>query len=160
MLLDTILAWIFFIVNAKNPGNVAQEMCSVFVSFGVFCRQNVVDSIGIPKLRFHDLLALATIQGSIVPVDTRTTPANMAMAGVVESSPGQFHTRVAVSMGTSQEKEAPILLTYVWEHSTQTDGYCYVLVSKSHVGALRMHMDGGYCGDGIHHQYAHILQGA
>ena len=38
-----------------------------------------------PGIKFHDLLALATLCGTIAAVDAETTPASMAMAGVTEN---------------------------------------------------------------------------
>ena len=87
-------------------------------------------------------------------------PSSMVMAGVAERGPGHFHTQVALGVGTSQEREALILLSYV-RKLQHPNRLCRVIPdSESSMGALQTYIDGGYCGDGIHHLQAHILQGA
>ena len=66
-----------------------------------------------PGIWFHDLPALATLRGTVVAVDAGTTQAGMAMAGVAQSGPEAYRTHVASGVGTSQEGEAMILLSYV-----------------------------------------------
>ena len=66
-----------------------------------------------PGIWFHDLPALATLRGTIVAVDAGATRAGMAMAGVAQSGPTTYQSQVALGVGTSQEGEAMILLSYV-----------------------------------------------
>ena len=44
---------------------------------------------------FHDLLALATLCGTIAAVDAGMTPAGIAMAGVAQSGQEAYWTHVA-----------------------------------------------------------------
>ena len=66
-----------------------------------------------PGIWFHDLAALATLRGTIAAVNAGTTPAGMAMAGVAQSGQEAYQTHVASGVGTSQEGEAMILLSYI-----------------------------------------------
>ena len=104
----------------------------------------------------HDLPALATLRGTIVAVDAGATRAGMAMAGVAQSGPTTYQSQVASGVGTSQEGEAIILLSYVRRLATQPGVYWLVLDSEAVVGALRTSQEGGHCGDGIHHLYATV----
>ena len=83
----------------------------------------------------------------------------MAMAGVAQSGPTTYQARVASGVGTSQEGEAMILLSYVRGLAQQPGVYWLVPDSEAAVGALRMYHEGGHCGDGIHHLYATVLGG-
>ena len=107
-----------------------------------------------PGIRFHDLPALATLRGTITAVDVGTTPAGMAMAGVAQSGRGACRIHVASRVGTSQEGEAMILLSYVRRLAEQPGVYWLVPDFEAAVGALRTYQEGGHCGDGIHHLYA------
>ena len=62
---------------------------------------------------FHDLLVLAALHGTAVAFDAVTTPAGMAMAGVAQCGHGAYHAHFASGVGTSQEGEVMILLSYV-----------------------------------------------
>ena len=64
---------------------------------------------------------------------------------------------MASRVGTSQQGEAVILLSYIRRLAQQTGGYWLVLDSKAAVGALRTCQEGGHCGDGIHHLSATVL---
>ena len=66
-----------------------------------------------PGIWFHDLPALATLRGTIAAVDAGTTPAGMAMVGVAQSGHEAYRAHAASRVGTSQEGEAMILLSYV-----------------------------------------------
>ena len=112
-----------------------------------------------PGVWFHDLPALATLRGSVVAVDAGATQAGMAMAGVVQSGPGEYQAQVASGVGTSQEGEAMALLSYARRLATQQGVYWLVPDSEAAVGALRTYQEGGHCGDGIHHLYATVLGG-
>ena len=63
-------------------------------------------------------------------------------------------------VGTSQEGEAMILLSYVPRLAAQSGVYWLVPDSEAAVGALRTYQEGGHCGDGIHHLYATVLAGS
>ena len=63
-------------------------------------------------------------------------------------------------MGTSQEGEAMILLSYARRSATQPGVYWLMPDSEGAVGALHTYQEGGHCGDGIHHLYATVLGGA
>ena len=65
-----------------------------------------------PGIWFHDLPTLSTLCGTVAAV-AGTTQAGMAMAGVAQSGPEAYRTHVASGVGTSQEGEAMILLSYV-----------------------------------------------
>ena len=112
-----------------------------------------------PGIWFHDLPALATLRGTVVAVDARTTRGGMAMAGVAQNGPANYQAQVASAVGTSQEGEAMILLSYVRRLAQQPGVYWLVPDSEAAVGALRTYHEGGHCGDGIHHLYATILRG-
>ena len=112
-----------------------------------------------PGIWFHDLLALATLHGTITAVDAGTTQAGMAMVGVAQSGPEAYRTHVASGVGTSLEGEAMILLSYVRRLAQQPGVFWLVLDSEAVVGALRTYQEGGHCGDGIHHLYATVLGG-
>ena len=81
------------------------------------------------------------------------------MAGVAQSGPATYQSQVASGVGTSQEGEAMILLSYVRRLATQPGVYWLVPDSEAAVGALRTYQEGGNCGDGIHHLYATVLGG-
>ena len=66
-----------------------------------------------PGIWFHDLQALDTLRGTVVAVDAGAKRGGMAMAGVAQSGPGTYQGRVASGVGTLQEGEAMILLSYV-----------------------------------------------
>ena len=108
---------------------------------------------------FHDLRALATLRGTVAAVDAGTTQAGMAMAGVTQSGPKSYRTHVASGVGTSQEGEAIILLSYVRRLAQQPGVFWLLPDSEAAVGALRKYQEGGHCGDGIHHLYATVLGG-
>ena len=112
-----------------------------------------------PGIWFHDLLALATLRGTIAAVDAGTTPAGMAMAGVAQSGHEAYQTHVPSRMGTSQEAQAMILLSYIRRLAQQPGVYWLVPDSEAAVGALWTYQEGGHCGDGIHHLYATVLGG-
>ena len=113
-----------------------------------------------PGVWFHDLPPLATLRGNVVAVDAGTAQAGMAMAGVVQSGPEAYQAQVASGVGTSQEREAMVLLSYARRLATQPGVYWLVPDSEAAVGALRTYQEGGHCGDGIHHLYATILGGS
>ena len=92
-------------------------------------------------------------------VDAGATQAGMAMAGVVQSGPGEYQAQVASGVGTSQEGEAMALLSYARQLATQQGVYWLVPDSEAAVGALRTYQEGGHCRDGIHHLYATVLGG-
>ena len=112
-----------------------------------------------PGIWFHDLPALATLRGTVVAVDAGATRGGMAMAGVDQSGPTTYQARVALGVGTSQEGEAMILLSYVRGLAQQPVVYWLVPDSEAAVGALRTYHGGGHCRDGIHHLYATVLGG-
>ena len=112
-----------------------------------------------PGIRFHDLPALATLRGTIAAVDVGTTLAGMAMAGVAQSGHEAYRAHVASGVGTSQEGEAMILLSYVRRRADRPGVYWLVPDSEAAVGALRTYQEGGHCGVGIHHLYATFLGG-
>ena len=66
---------------------------------------------------------------------------------------------MASGVGTSQEGEAMILLSYVRKLAQQPGVFWLVPDSEAAVGALRTYQEGGHCGDGIHHLYATVLEG-
>ena len=90
-----------------------------------------------PGIWCHDLPALATLCGTVVTVDAGTTPAGMAMAGVSQCDPGAYQAHAPSGVGTSQEGEAMILLSYVRRLAVQPGVYRLVLDSEAAVGALR-----------------------
>ena len=98
-----------------------------------------------PGVWFHDLPALATLRGSVVAVDAGATQAGMAMAGVVQSGPGEYQCQVASGVGTSQEGEAMAPLSYACQLATQQGVYWLVPHSEAAVGALRMYQERGHC---------------
>ena len=112
-----------------------------------------------PGIWFHDLPALATLRGTVAAVDAGTTQAGMPMAGVAQSEPEADWTHLASGVGTSQEGEAMILLSYVHRLAQQPGVFWLVPDSEAVVGALRTYQEGGHCGDGIHHLYATDLGG-
>ena len=81
------------------------------------------------------------------------------MARVAQSGPTAYRARVASGVGTSQEGEAMILLSYVRRLAQQPGIYWLVPDSEVAVGAIRTYQEGGHCGDGIHHLYATVLGG-
>ena len=83
----------------------------------------------------------------------------MAMAGVAQSGHGAYRAHVASGVDTSQEGEATILLSYVRRLAEPPGMYWLVPDSEAAVGALRTYLEGGHCGDGIHHLYATVLGG-
>ena len=62
---------------------------------------------------FHELPPLATINGAIIATDASTTVVGMVRVLVHERTRGEYNTRVALGVGTSQEGEAMTLLLYV-----------------------------------------------
>ena len=112
-----------------------------------------------PGIWFHDLPAPATLRGRIAAVDAGTTLAGMAMAGVAENGHQAYQSPVASGVGTSQEGEAMILLSYIRRLAQQPGVFWLVPDSEAAVGALRTYQEGGHCGDGIHHLYATVLGG-
>ena len=102
-----------------------------------------------PGSWFHDLPALATLRGTIAAVD----------AGLAQSGQEAYQAHVASGVGTSQEGEAMILLSYIRRLAQQPGVYWLVPDSEAAVGALRTYQEGGHCGDGIHHLYATVLGG-
>ena len=87
-----------------------------------------------PGIWLHDLPALATLRRTIAAVDAGTTPAGMAMAGVAQSGHGAYRAHVASGVGTSQEGEAMILLSYVRRLAEQPGVYWLVPDSEAAVG--------------------------
>ena len=83
----------------------------------------------------------------------------MAMAGIAQSGPEAYRTHVDSGVGTSQEGEAMILLSYVRRLAQQPGVFWLVPGSEAAVGALRTYHEGGHCGDGIHHLYALAVAG-
>ena len=81
----------------------------------------------------------------------------MAVTGVAQSGPEAYRTHVASGVGTSQEGEAIILLSYVRRLAQQPGVYWLVPDSEAAVGALRTYEEGGHCGGGIHHLHATVL---
>ena len=65
----------------------------------------------------------------------------------------------ASGVGTLQEGEAMILLSYIWLLAELSRVYWLVLDSEAAVGALRTFQEGGHCGDGMRHLYATVLGG-
>ena len=66
---------------------------------------------------------------------------------------------MASGVGTSQEGEAMILLSYVRRLQQQLGVFWLVLDSEAAVGAPRTYQEGGHGGDGIHHLYATVMGG-
>ena len=112
-----------------------------------------------PGIWFHDLPALATLRSTVAAVDAGTTQAGMAMAGVAQSGPEAYRTHVASGVGTSQEGEAMILLSYVRRLAQQPRVFWLVPNSEAGVGALRTYEEAGHCGDGIHHLHGTVMGG-
>ena len=83
----------------------------------------------------------------------------MAMAGVAQNGPAAYRAHAASGIGTFQEGEAMILLSYVRRLAQQPRENWLVPDSEAAVGALRTYQEGGHCGDGIHHLYAAVLGG-
>ena len=81
------------------------------------------------------------------------------MAGVAQSGPTAYQAHVASGVGTSQEGEAMILLSYIHGLAQKRGVYWLVPDSEAAVGPLRTYQEGGHCGDGIHHLYAAVLGG-
>ena len=52
-----------------------------------------------PHIRFHDLLALTTLRGTIGALNAGTTPAGMAMVRVAQSGHEAYRTPVASGVG-------------------------------------------------------------
>ena len=90
-----------------------------------------------PGMWFHDLPALATLCGTIAAVDAGTKQAGMAMAEVAQSGHEAYLTHVASGLGSSQEGEAMILLSYIRGLAEQPGVYWLVPDSEAAVGALR-----------------------
>ena len=78
---------------------------------------------------------------------------------VAQSGPEAYRTHVASGVGTSQEGEAMILLSYVRRLAQQPGVFWLVSDSEAALGALRTYQVGGHCGDGIHHLYATVVGG-
>ena len=76
-----------------------------------------------PGIWFHDLPALATLRGTVAAVDAGATRAGMSMARVTHSGPTAYKTHVASGVGTSQEGEAMILLSYIRRLAQQPQVY-------------------------------------
>ena len=112
-----------------------------------------------PGIWFHDLPALAILHGTMAAVDTRTTLAGMAMAGVAHSRLKAYQTYVASSVGTSQEGGGMILLSYLRTVAQQPGVFRRVPDSEVAVIALRTCQERGHCGDVLHHFYAIFLGG-
>ena len=72
----------------------------------------------------------------------------MAMGGVAQSGPEAFRTHGASGVGTSQEGEAMILLSYVPKLAHPPGVFWLVPDSEAAVVALRKYQEGGPCGDG------------
>ena len=90
-----------------------------------------------PGIWFHDVPALATLRGIVAAVDAGATRAGMSMAGVPQSGPAAYKAHVASGVGTSQEGEAMILLSYIRRLAQQPGVYWPVPDSEAAVGALR-----------------------
>ena len=86
-------------------------------------------------------------------------PAGMAMARVAQSGHEAYRAHTASGVGTSQEGEAMILLSYVRRLAEQPGVYL-VPNSEAVVGALCTYQEGSHGGDGIHHLYAAVMGGA
>ena len=112
-----------------------------------------------PGMWFHDLPALATLRGTVAAVDAGATRAGMSMAGVAQSGPTAYQTHVASGVGTSQQGEAMILLSYIRRPAQQPRVYWLVPHSEAAVRALRTYQAGGHCGDCIHHLCTTVLGG-
>ena len=112
-----------------------------------------------PGIWFHDLPALTTLRGTVAAVDAGAMRAGMPMAGVAKSGPAAYQAHVASGVGTSQEGEAMILLSYIRRLAQQRGVYGLVPDAEAAVGALCTYQEGGHCGDGIHHLYATVLGG-
>ena len=65
-----------------------------------------------PGIQFYALRALATLRGTMAAVHGRSTPAGMDMGGFAQSGHEAYRAHVS-GVGTSQEGEATILLSYV-----------------------------------------------
>ena len=83
----------------------------------------------------------------------------MAMAGVARSGPGAYRTHVASGVGTSQDGEAMILLSYIRRLAPHPGVFWLVPDSEAAAGALRTYQEGGHCEDGIHQLYAMVVGG-
>ena len=79
----------------------------------------------------------------------------MVMVFAYEHAPGQYNTRVASGVGTSQRGEAMTLLLCVHQLVLETGVFWVVSVSESGIGAMCTYQEGRHGGDGIHHKYAH-----
>ena len=100
------------------------------------CPPQVLAPEARPGVWFHVLPALATLRGHVVAVDAGATQAGMAMAGVAQSGPEAYQAQVASGVGTSQEGEAMILLSYARRMASQPGVYWLVPDSEAAVGAL------------------------
>ena len=95
-----------------------------------------------------------SLRGTVIAVDVGSTPVGMAMVGVAQCGLGAYLAHVASGVGTSQEGEAMIPLSYVRYNHGYT-GWCRTW--EAAVGAPRIYQEEGHYGDGIHHLYATCL---
>ena len=110
-------------------------------------------------ISFHDLPVLATLSGAIAAAHVGTTPAGMPMVGVAQSGQEAYQTHVASGVGTSQEGEAMILLSYIQRLAQQLGVYWLVRDCKAAVRALGTYHEVGHCGYGIHRLCDMVLGG-
>ena len=82
------------------------------------------------------------------------------MARVAQCGPGAYQAHVTSGVGTSQEGEAMILLSYVRQLATQSGVSRLVPDLEAALGALRTYQEGGHCGDGVRHLYATVMGGS
>ena len=63
--------------------------------------------------------------------------------------PGQYNTKVALGVGTSQEGEAMTLLLYVHQLASQEGVFWVVVDPECAIGALHTCQESRHYGDGI-----------
>ena len=97
-----------------------------------------------PGIWFHGLPAPATLRGTIVAVDAGATLAGMAMAVFAQWGPGLYRAHVASWVGTSDEVQAMVLVSYFRRLAAPTGVYWLVPDSEAAVGALRTYPEGGH----------------
>ena len=95
-----------------------------------------------PGIRFHDLLASATLRGTVAALDAETKQPGMAMAGVARSGLEAYRTHVASKVGTSQETEAMVLLPYHRMLAQHPRVFWLVRGSEAASGALGTYHEG------------------
>ena len=105
----------------------------------------------VPGIWFHELLSLATIRGAIVATDAGATLAWKVMVLAYESAPGEYITKVASGVGTSQDGEAMTLLLCVrqlaFSGSARIRVHCghptHVPLRGWHTSPVCAHLGGG-----------------